>query len=44
MTDIATMTASELADHIKNLELKHRKLLATLRALMRARLAEETEN
>lgn len=40
-SNIATMTASELEQHIKELEENHRKRMTALRALMRARKAEE---
>lgn len=39
--NIATMTASELMRHIAELEQMHRKLVNSLRALARARAAEE---
>lgn len=40
-TDIATMTASELVQHIKQLDERHKRRLTTFRALARARKAEE---
>jgi hypothetical protein len=39
--NIALMTAVELAAHIKDVEQTHRARLKTLRALQRARAAEE---
>ena len=39
--NIATMNSSELKTHIADLEALHRKRLKALRALMRAREAEE---
>ena len=39
--NIATMTAAELDKHIKTTDEKHRLLMTTLRALQRARVAEE---
>jgi len=39
--NIATMTAAELEKHIKNVDEKHKRRLTTLRALARARKAEE---
>ena len=42
--NIATMTAAELAQHIDATERRHRKLMAALRALQRAREAEEEPN
>jgi hypothetical protein len=38
---IGTMTASELERYIQDLEEKHRARIRTLKALMRARKAEE---
>lgn len=40
-SNIATMTADELAEHIAELEQRHRARMKALRALQRARLAEE---
>ena len=40
-TNIAEMTADELERHIAELDTKHRARLKTLRALARARRAEE---
>ena len=39
--NIGTMTAEELFDHIEETENKHRGLMKALRALQRARVAEE---
>ena len=39
--NIGIMTANELADHIAEIEQKHRARMKTLRALQRARAAEE---
>ncbi len=40
-TNIATMTAAELDQHIEALEERHKARVRTLRALARARKAEE---
>ena len=40
--NIATMTAAELTAHIKELDDRHKARLRTLRALQRARQAEES--
>ena len=40
-TNIADMTAAELEQHIADLDDQHKRLMTTLRALMRARKAEE---
>jgi hypothetical protein len=39
--NIATMTSAELEAHIKKLDENHRSRMTSLRALMRARKAEE---
>lgn len=39
--NIATMTSAELASHIEDLDAKHRIRINALRALQRARAAEE---
>lgn len=39
--NIALMNSAELEEHIKNVETKHRERMKYLRALMRARKAEE---
>lgn len=39
--NIATMTAEQLRDHIDEVEAKHRNHMRALRALQRARQAEE---
>jgi len=41
MDNIATMTAAELEQHILTLDKQHKRLLKALRALARARKAEE---
>lgn len=39
--NIATMTAAELENHVKDMDEKHKRLMTTLRALAKARKAEE---
>jgi len=39
--NIATMTAAELALHIKTMEARQRRVIVALRALLRVREAEE---
>ena len=39
--NIATMTSDRLYEHIKSLEERHKRLMTTLRALAKAKKAEE---
>ena len=42
-TNVATMTAKELEQHIQAIEQRHRSLLKSLRALLRVRQEEEAQ-
>ena len=43
-TNIATMTAAQLEEHVERLEERQKNLLKSLKALARARKAEEEAN
>ncbi len=41
MENIATMTAAQLEKHVSEIDYKHKRRMTALRALIRARQAEE---